>query len=92
MINKFGSEAGVEQPKREPGKINLPFAKIAKYLAVGLELPSTIIGALVLGYLADSQLGTSPWLTIGASILGFVGAMFRLTQYLKRFAEDRNGN
>lgn len=79
---------GAKQPERQPGKINLPFAKIAKYLAIGLEIPSTIIGALVLGYLIDLYFGTSPWFTVVSSVLGFVGAVFRLTQYLKHFAGD----
>jgi len=74
----------------EPGKNGFPFGKIAKYLAIGLEIPSTIIGALVLGYLIDLQFGTSPWFTVALSVLGFIGAVFRLIQYLKRFAHDGN--
>jgi F0F1-type ATP synthase assembly protein I len=67
---------------------NLPFEKIAKYLAFGLEIPSTILGGFIFGYLADSWLGTSPWLTISGLILGFVGAVFRLIKYLKYFSGD----
>ena len=81
---------GAKQPDKEPGKINLPFARIAKYLAIGLELPSTIIGALVVGYLIDRQFGTSPWFTVVSAVLGFVGAVFRLMQYLKYFSRDGN--
>jgi len=77
---------GAKQPNRAPGKINLPFAKIAKYLAIGLEIPSTIIGALVLGYLIDLQFGTSPWFTVVSAVLGFVGAVFRLIQWVQRFS------
>ena len=69
--------------------VNLPYGKIAKYLAVGLEIPSTIIGAIVLGYLADSRLGTSPWLTVGFSVIGFIGAVLRLIKYAEYFS--RNG-
>jgi len=67
--------------------MNLPFDKIAKYLAIGLEIPSTILGAVVLGYLADSYLGSSPWLTVGFSILGFVGAVFRMIKYADYFSK-----
>ncbi len=81
-----------EPPEKEPGKVNFPFAKIAKYLAIGLEIPSTIIGALVLGYLIDTQFGTSPWFTVVMAVLGFVGAVYRLMQYLKRFAGNRSEN
>ena len=70
--------------------INLPAGRIAKYLAIGLEIPSTILGGVVLGYLADSQLGTTPWLTVSCSVLGFIGAVFRLLQYVKYFSRDGN--
>ncbi len=76
---------GAKQPDREPGKVSVPFAKFAKYLAIGLEIPSTIVGSLVVGYFIDYQLGTSPWVTVAASVLGFFGAVYRLTQYLKYF-------
>ena len=78
---------GAQRPDREPEKINLPFAKIAKYLAIGLEIPSTIVGSLVVGYVIDRQFGTSPWITVAAAVLGFVGAVFRLLKYLKYFAQ-----
>jgi F0F1-type ATP synthase assembly protein I len=83
-----GQEA--KQPDREPGKIGLPFTNIAKYLAIGLEIPSTIVGSLIVGYLIDRQFGTSPWVTVAASVLGFFGAVFRLTQYLKYFGGKKN--
>ena len=79
-------------PDRDPGKINLPFAKYAKYLAVGLEIPSTIVGSIIVGYLIDRWLATSPWVTIGATVLGFIGAVVRLTQYVKYFSSDGNDN
>lgn len=81
---------GEKPPDREPEKVNFPFARLAKYLAIGLEIPSTIIGGLVLGYLIDLQFSTSPWFTVVLAVLGFVGAVYRLLQYLKRFADERN--
>ena len=81
---------GDKLPGKEPGKVNFPFARVAKYLAIGLEIPSTIIGGLVLGYLIDLQFGTSPWVTVVMAVLGLVGAVYRLLQYLKRFADERN--
>lgn len=77
---------------RDPGKVNLPFAKYAKYLAVGLEIPSTIVGSIMVGYLIDRWLGTSPWITIGATVLGFVGSVIRLTQYLKYFSSGNDND
>jgi F0F1-type ATP synthase assembly protein I len=74
---------GAKKPDREPGKIPIPFAKFAKYLAIGLEIPSTIIGALVFGYLIDLKFDTSPWFTVALAVLGFFGAVYRLIKYLK---------
>ena len=69
--------------------LNLPFDKIAKYLAVGLEIPSTILGGVVLGYLADSYFGTSPWLTVSFTVLGFIGAVYRMVKYAQHFSSHR---
>ncbi len=80
------------QPEKGPGKIDLPFAKFAKYLAFGLELPSTIAGSIIVGYFIDLWLGTKPWVTIAATVLGFVGAVVRLTQYLKYFSDSKGTN
>ena len=77
---------GAKQPDQDPGKSNLPFAKFAKYLAIGLEIPSTIVGSLILGYVIDRQFNTSPWFTVGAAFLGFIGAVVRLLKYLKYFS------
>jgi F0F1-type ATP synthase assembly protein I len=37
------------------------------------------------GYLIDRQFDTSPWFTVGASVLGFFGAVYRLMQYSRHF-------
>lgn len=92
MVKSPGVRHGAEQPSQKAGKMNLPFAKIAKYLAIGLEIPSTIVGAVVFGYLIDVQFGTSPWFTVVLALLGFVGVVFRLMQYLKHFAGNGNGS
>ncbi|HEY3304330.1 MAG TPA: AtpZ/AtpI family protein [Candidatus Binatia bacterium] len=63
---------------------------MAKYLAIGLEIPSTIVGSLIVGYLVDRQFGTSPWITVGAAVLGFFGAVYRLMQYLKYFSAGKH--
>ena len=70
--------------------MNLRVENVAKYLAFGLEVPGTILGGVVLGYLADAKFGTGPWLTILGSVLGFVGAVFRLIKYLKFFRRGKS--
>jgi F0F1-type ATP synthase assembly protein I len=90
MIQLFGSDAKGSKKGWEHGTMNLAFDKIAKYLAVGFEIPSTILGGVILGYLADSYFGTSPWLTVIFAVLGFVGAVYRLVKYLKYFSQHGN--
>lgn len=75
------------QRQKVSNSMSLPFDKMAKYLAIGLEIPSTILGAILLGYLADSHFGTSPWLTVAFSVLGFIGAVIRLVKYTEYFSE-----
>jgi F0F1-type ATP synthase assembly protein I len=67
-------------------KLSSPFTNVAKYLALGLEVPSAIAGSLILGYFLDAQFGTAPWLMVICAVLGFVGAVVRLIQYLRYFA------
>ena len=70
-----------------PEKVPSPFAKIAKYLALGLEVPSTIGGSLVLGYILDREFGTAPWAMVVCAVLGFVAAVVRLIQYQRYFSK-----
>jgi F0F1-type ATP synthase assembly protein I len=52
-----------------------PFLRRASlYLAVAFELPGTILGGLLVGYLLDNYFGTSPWLLITTTLLAFAGA------------------
>lgn len=75
---------------RESGKEEPLFANIGKYAAIGLEFPSTIIGGLFLGYLADGYFNSFPWFTSSFTLLALVGAFIRLVQWMKRFSgEDK---
>jgi F0F1-type ATP synthase assembly protein I len=73
--------------KSEPQNVSSSYAKAAKYLALGFELPSTIVGSLILGYFLDEQFGTEPWLMVVCAVLGFAGAVVRLVQYLRYFSK-----
>lgn len=81
---------GEERPSSALENKKFPFARVARYLAIGLEIPGTIIGALIVGYLIDLQAGTYPWVTVVMAVLGFVGAVYRLVKYLKYFAAEKN--
>ena len=70
-----------------PEKVPSPFAKFAKYLALGLEVPTTIGGSLLLGYILDREFQVAPWAMVGCSVLGFVAAVVRLIHYQRYFSK-----
>jgi len=80
---------GENPSERKSEKKSPPFANLAKYVAIGVEFPSTIVGGLFLGYLIDLYFDTSPWFTATLAILAFVGAVARLVQWLQHFSGDR---
>jgi len=60
------------------------------YIAVAFELPSMILGGLLVGYLLDDYFGTSPWLLIVITAIAFTGAFIRLVQWMRFFAKERD--
>jgi F0F1-type ATP synthase assembly protein I len=58
--------------------------EMTKQSALAMELPFTIVGAIVLagflGYLADKWLRTWPWLTIVGGGLGFAGSLIDIAR------------
>ena len=70
-----------------------PFIRRASvYLGVAFELPGTILGGLLVGYLLDNYFGTSPWLLITLTALAFVGAFIRLVHWINYFSRQRDGS
>lgn len=70
-----------------------PFIRGASvYLGVAFELPGTILGGLLVGYLLDNYFGTSPWLLITLTVLAFVGAFIRLVHWINYFTRERDGS
>lgn len=51
---------------------------------LAMELPVTIVGAIVLGgflgYLLDRWLHTAPWFLIGGGAFGFASAIFEIVR------------
>ena|SRR2546425_12729465 len=78
-----------DPPEDAAGRTNPRLVKIAKYAAIGLQFPSTIIGGFVLGYLVDNFLGTSPWFLIVFTFLAFIGAVVQLIQLARRFGAEK---
>ena len=69
-----------------------PFLRKAGiYLGVAFEVPGTILGGLVAGYLADNYFQTSPWFLISLTAIGFIGAFVRLIHWVRIFTRENNG-
>jgi F0F1-type ATP synthase assembly protein I len=75
-----------EEPNKSP-KLSKPQKVVGNTMrqsAMAMELPFTIVGAIVLlgflGYLADKWLHTSPWLMIVGGALGFVSSLIDIAR------------
>lgn len=69
-----------------------PFLRRAGlYLGVAFELPGTIFGGLLVGYLLDDHFHTSPWLLILLTAAAFAAAFVRLIHWVRFFARERDG-
>jgi F0F1-type ATP synthase assembly protein I len=75
-----------EDPKDSPKllKSEKVVGDMTKESALAMELPFTIVGAIVLagflGYLVDKWLHTWPWLTIVGGGLGFAGSLIDIAR------------
>jgi ATP synthase protein I len=59
-------------------------SKFALAFAIGGIIAYNISGGIILGYLLDRWLGTSPWLSITGLILGTIGAFAGLYRIMSR--------
>jgi ATP synthase protein I len=59
-------------------------SKFALAFAIGGIIAYNISGGIILGYLLDRWLGTSPWLSITGLILGTIGAFVGLYRIMSR--------
>jgi|SRR5678815_1578496 F0F1-type ATP synthase assembly protein I len=71
-------------------KYPLVTRKAGILVAMALELPGSILGGLVIGYLLDEYFKTSPWLMMALTILGFTAACIRLVRWARFFSDRRN--
>ena len=49
-----------------------------KYLGVGLQLATTLLAGVFLGYFLDRKFETLPFCTLGGSALGFLAGFYGL--------------
>jgi F0F1-type ATP synthase assembly protein I len=78
--------------EKNPGAVKYPLVtrKGGILLAMALELPGSIGGGLLIGYLLDQYFKTSPWLMMALTILGFTAACIRLVRWARFFSEKGN--
>jgi F0F1-type ATP synthase assembly protein I len=78
--------------EKNPGAVKFPLVtrKAGILVAMALELPGSIGGGLLIGYLLDQYFKTSPWLMMALTILGFTAACIRLVRWARFFSETRN--
>lgn len=57
--------------------------------AVVFEFGGSIVGAVVMGWLADRYFGTDPWLLIVSTLLGTGAGFYRMVLILRHF--ERRG-
>jgi F0F1-type ATP synthase assembly protein I len=86
-VGKVGGRPERQQESQTPF-----LRRTSLYLGVAFELPGTILGGLLVGYLLDNYLGTSPWFLITSTLLAFAGAFVRLMHWFKYFASERDGS
>jgi F0F1-type ATP synthase assembly protein I len=85
-VENFGGRPNSRQNSPTPF-----LRKAGLYVAIAFELPGTILGGLLVGYLLDQYFGTSPWLLIVMTAIAFTGAIARLMRWVRLFARQRNG-
>lgn len=91
MLKTPVEKVGGRRDRRHNGQTAF-LRKVGLYIGVAFELPGTILGGLLVGYLLDRYLGTSPWLLIIVAAIAFAGAFARLIRWVKFFATEPDGS
>jgi F0F1-type ATP synthase assembly protein I len=87
LVEKVGRPAN-RQPQQTPF-----LRRAGLYVAIAFELPGTILGGLLVGYLLDNYFASSPWFLITMALIAFVTAIFRLLRWVKLFGpRHHDGN
>jgi F0F1-type ATP synthase assembly protein I len=86
-VSKVGGRPIREQESQTPF-----LHRAGLYLGIAFELPGTILGGLLVGYLLDDYFGTSPWFLIALGATAFAGAFVILVRWTKHRARTRDGS
>ncbi len=70
-----------------------PDSKTLQYSGLGISLVATILVFLFAGMWLDGKLGTSPWLTLVLTLIGFGGGFYSFYLNIRKMnADDRKEN
>ncbi|MFN7624267.1 MAG: AtpZ/AtpI family protein [Acidobacteriota bacterium] len=58
--------------------------RLALALSIGTTISSQIAGGVILGYLLDRWLATSPWLSVTGLLVGTIGAFIAVGRLVQR--------
>ena len=83
------------EPERDPSSEPRRSAgSFAHQTAIAMELPFTLVGPILvagtIGYFLDRWLGTSPWLILILTGLGFYAGVREVYRRYRRMLESRN--
>jgi F0F1-type ATP synthase assembly protein I len=79
-------------PDLQQGNQTSFLRRVGLYIGIAFELPGTILGGLLVGYLLDQYFVTAPWFLIMVGAIAFVGSFVRMLKWVKYFARERNAS
>jgi F0F1-type ATP synthase assembly protein I len=80
-LKRLGREYGVYPVER----VGSTWSKTAQ---IGMEFIAAVMVCVAIGWWLDGQLGTSPWLVIGGTGLGFAAGLWLMVKASKRSFKD----
>ena len=89
--DKEGNKSSLKKILTKP-LVNVD-SKAMQYSGLGVTLVVTILIFLWIGMWIDGKLSTSPWFTLGLTLLGFGGGFYSFYLNIKRMTDqDRKDN
>jgi ATP synthase protein I len=62
--------------------------RVALAFSVGAMITANVIGGIIVGYLLDRWLSTSPWMIVTGLILGTISAFIGIYRIMRKMDEE----